>query len=130
MDPANKPPATNPRVYPTGEAAPVQAKAKFLLELGGNEFVMIPTAVVRQSEMEAPWKPRKMIKDVAVLDSPQPRVKHEKKAHPVKNTFFRPIMSAIEPARRSVQPHVRLVKVRKSACTDYKLVLTRRLTQA
>ena len=71
---------------------------------------MMPTAVVRQREMAMPWKPRNTISDVPVCARPQPSVKQEHRKQPTKKTFRRPIMSAMEPARRREQPHVRLLR--------------------
>lgn len=41
-------------------------------------------------------------------ERPQPRLKMEKRRQPVRKTLRRPRISATEPARRRVQPHVRL----------------------
>lgn len=84
------------------------AKAMLRRVLGGNELVMMPTAVVRQREMAMPWKPRKTISDVPVCARPQPSVKQEVRKQPVRKTLRRPMMSAMEPARRREQPHVSL----------------------
>jgi hypothetical protein len=59
-----------------------------------------------------------MINANPVLERVQPSVKIPNKAVPIKKTMRRPIMSAIEPARRSEQPDVSLfVKVRDQVCT-------------
>jgi hypothetical protein len=69
---------------------------------------MIPVAVVRQREIATPWKPRKMMRSAPDLDNAQASVNAENNKHPTKKQIRRPMISAREPARRSVQPHVNL----------------------
>lgn len=49
-----------------------------------------------------------MMRDVPVWARPQPSVKQEQRKQPRRKSLRRPMMSAMEPARRSEQPHVRL----------------------
>jgi hypothetical protein len=74
----------------------------------GKDVEIIPTAVVRQSEMEIPWRARKIMSAVAEGERATARVKTVVMMLPVRKVRRRPRMSAMLPARSRVQPHVNL----------------------
>jgi hypothetical protein len=68
----------------------------------------MPTAVVRQREIDTPCSARKAISWAPLLERAHPRVNAEYKAVPVRKVIRRLTISAVDPASRRVQPHVSL----------------------
>lgn len=102
------PPTTRPSEKPNGWLRPMQENARLRPFPGGKSWVTMDTDDARCIERPTPWKARMMTSSMPVCDRPCPSINAPLARDPTSSTHRGPMVSAIEPDRRSVEAVARL----------------------